>query len=299
MKRTTATNLARHAAPLLLVLVASTAGAQLREGQSPVLEPPKRTAPAPIPDIAPDFAQAYERAGHPRILLYWNQALSETIAAPMATSEVVKQSSAGSRNAMEKSTAGPAGSVKLDESDSKDDSTRTTTRTSGYIDQHRRQLTISERNAATLEQTFVGEMRRGGVRFVDKALAVRMTAAKAHRNDSDPRRVETDALLAHADLLMEVVFVGDKDAPMGYAFDVRVKDVRGGTQIASTITRAIPPPPPLAAARWNAGENGYERRPPPAPPKPGVVDVGRMLAREVMTALQDELSHATATRHAR
>jgi len=274
---------------MLLCLAGVDATAQLRPGQSPVLEPQSRPTWEPPPDIKPGFAQAYVRAGRPRILLFWNQALSEAIVSPTASSEVVRQSSASSRNAMDKSTAGPAGTARINDSESKDDSTKTTTRTSGYVEESRRQAALSERNAVMLQQTFVEEMRRGGVRFVDKALAVRTTAAKRHRDGSDPKLVETDALLANADLLMEVLFVADKDAPVGYAFDVRVKDLKAGTEIASTVTRAIPPMRPGSPPGWTTGESGYERRPAGAPPKPGVGDVGKALAHDVMVSLQAEL----------
>lgn len=277
---------------LLASPVGSDACAQMREGQAPVLAAPIHAAPVAPPDIAPVFARAYERAGRPRILLFWNQSLSEAIASATMSQEIVRQSSASSRNALDKSTAGPAGTAKISDSDNKDDSTRVTTRTSGYVGEPHPKAALSERNAAALEETFVSEMRRGGVRFVDKALAVRTTAAKRHRGGADPRLVETDALLADADLLMEIVFVADKDAPMGYAFDVRVKDVKAGTQIASTITRASPPRIPGTPAGWTTGENGYEHHAAGPPPKPGVTDVGQALARDVMSSLQPELRSA-------
>ena len=149
-----------------------------------------------------------------------------------------------------------------------------------------------------LRRVFVDEMNRGGVQFVDRALAMRTTAAKVHRAGGDAKLIEMDALLAHADILLEVLMIEDKSTPAGYGFDVRAKDLKRAVEITSVYSRALPPVPEQRPGGWTAGKDGYEFRKPPAPPPPTAPEIGGALARDVMftlgSMLEDSLRSASA-----
>ena len=274
--------------------------AQYRDGP-PVAAPPPPPAAARAPDIVPLFQTAYRTFGSPRIVLFWNRELADTARSTVIDRTTVRDTGHDSANALDKTTQGPAGSATMKESDASADHTRTTTRSSAPEAEALRANRLAPRDAAMLMRAFVQEMNRGGVHFVDRSLAIRRTAALQDAGQADPRSIETDALLAHADLMMEVLMVEDRDTPSGYAFDMRTRDLKRGVEIASVYSKAVPPPPPQRAGHWTAGDGDYVFAQPPAPPPPGVDQVGTALARDVMFALgssMDDANHPHAVRRA-
>lgn len=267
-----------RAAGTLLAAATPLAGwAQYRADDAPVLQPSPPAPPGPppraLPDPVPGFARAYARAGRPRVLLLWNRALDDATQEQSVDRLVIRDSGHGA--------PGLGGSFQ-----------RETTVTAGrqVLKNAPRRNGWSEAQAAMVQRSFADAMGRGGVQFVDRTLVLRTTAAKHHRAGGDTQLIETDALLAHSDLLMEVLLVADDQAPMGQGFDVRVKQVRSGAESLSLYVRAAPPAPPAEAGRWVAGREGYEfQLPPPAPP-PTPQEVGMALAAEVMAAWQARLS---------
>ena len=255
--------------------------AQYRADDAPVLLPePALTTPPParvLPDPVPGFAQAYARAGRPRILLMWNRELDDATQERSVDRLVIRDSGHGA--------PGQGGSFQ-----------RETTVTAGrqVLKNAPRRNGWSEAQAAMVQRSFADAMGRGGVQFVDRTLVLRTTAATRHRAGGDAQLVETDALLAHSDLLMEVLLVADDQAPMGQGFDVRVKQVRSGAEALSLYVRAVPPAPAVEAGRWVAGRDGYEFQPPPPTQPPTPQEVGVALAAEVMAAWQDRLPGTAA-----
>jgi hypothetical protein len=255
--------------------------AQYRADDAPVLPaaPAADPAPAglPVADPTPRFAQAYARAGRPRILLMWNRELDDATQERSVDRLVIRdsvQGAAGRTDSFQRETVVTAGRQVLKNAP--------------------RRTTLTEAQATMVQRAFSDAMGRGGVQFVDRTLALRTTAATRHRSGGDTQLIETDALLAQSDLLMEVLLVADDQAPLGYAFDVRVKQVRSGAEGLSLYVRAAVPPPPAAPGRWVAGRDGYEfQLPPPAPP-PTPQEAGVALAREVMAAWQERLTGAPA-----
>jgi hypothetical protein len=274
-----------RAAVLLASVFAGAVEAQWRDGQAPVVQPaPPPVAPAP-PDVLTPFASAYQAAGRPRVILLWNRSVSDQAATASTQQRVLRDSGNVKKGGSSETTTGPAGSASLSESTRQHD--RTIVETTGTIQSSDgpRPSRLPEREATMLERAFVNEMGRGGLRFTDRALAMRTTAASQHRGGGDPQLIETDALLKHGDLIMEVLLVEDRDSPLGYAFDVRTKEVRTGVALSTVYSRAIPWPKAAAAATWQAGANGYElRSPPPAPLT--IPEIGQALARDVMVELR-------------
>jgi hypothetical protein len=249
-------------------------------------------APAPPPpapkreDIAPLFAQAYRESGSPRIVLMWNRELGDKSQSTIVDKETTRETGSSSSNGLDKTTQGPTGSATMKDASNSFDRTKSVSSSRAPEAEAARTNALSERNAAMLQRVFVDEMNRGGVQFVDRALAIRLTAATQHRTGGDPKLIETDALLARADLLIEVLMIEDKDAPCGYGFDVRAKDFKRGVEIASVYSRAMPPPAPVQPGNWVAGASDYVfKTPTAAAASPNAAQVGSALARDVMFTL--------------
>ena len=265
-----------------IALVTTHATAQYRDGQSVTVAPPPPTPVEATPDPAIAFGRAYAAAGRPRIVLLWTRALSDQAATATVQRNVVRDTGRASENSSTQTTQGPTGSATITDSDRNFDRTLVETRGVMAIAETARKTGLSEREMAMIERSFTSELNRAGVRFVDRALAMRTTAAKEHRAGGDQQLIETDALVKLADMMMEVLLVEDRNATVGYAFDVRVKDIKACTGVAASYSPAIPVPGRAGPGGWRAGPNGYEFASPLAPPPPTAPDVGRALARDVM-----------------
>jgi hypothetical protein len=276
---------------LLSVGTAPPCVAQFRDGPPVITPAPSAVAPKQE-DIAPIFRDAYRASGSPRIVLLWNRELSENSESTISDRQTTRESGSSSSNGLEKTTSGPTGSATLKDSGATFDRTKTVTSARGPEAEVARPNRLSARNGTMLQRIFVDEMNRGGVLFVDRAVVIRMTAAANHRGGGDPRLIEADALMSFADLLMEVLMVDDQDAPSGYGFDVRVKDLKRGTELASVYSRAVPRSSPMKAGGWVAGANDYVFKAPAPPPTPNAGQVGAALARDVMFTVGSALESA-------
>lgn len=280
---------------LAAALLAGAAAAQFRTGEPPVVAPPPAPAAEPPLDPVPAFNQAYKQAGQPVVMLLWNRTISDQTQTATEQRQTVTESGRRARSALDKTTAGAGESAKLAEEDSSDERKRTTVSgTYASDDAAAKGAAPPSAAALMLQRAFMAAMQRGGVRFVDRTLALRTTAATTHRGGGDRQLIETDALLKHAELVMEVLPVADKQAPAGHAFDVRTRRVVDGRELVSVYTRAVPELPAQLPGAWVAGKDGYEFRTPPAPPPPTPVQLGQALARDVMLALGHRLEPRAA-----
>lgn len=288
MRRRSLHHPAAHWILLFVVASCGSALAQYRADGQPVVTPEPAPKPKPVIDVAPKFAEAYRRAGQPRIVLMWNREFSDKTQTELVEKQVTRETGKASDSSMDKTTQGAGESAVLQESDQSYDRSKSVS-TSSIAVEDVRTVALAERHAAMLQRGFVAEMGRGGVRFIDRALVMRKTASTQHRSGGDPKLIETDALLRHGDLLMEVVLIEDKDTPAGYGFDVRVKDLQRGQDVSSLYSRAIPVMPALQPSTWVPGESGYELRPRAAPLAPSAAEVGAALGRDVMVVLGGNL----------
>ena len=259
------------------------AAAWAREGDRPVLEPALRPEMS-VPDVAVPFAQLYRKAGSPRIVLLWNRSLSDQSRQVTQERTVTRESGTSAHNRTEKSTRGSAGDMTIRDDDGKFNRSRVETKMNVGIGEPTRSIRLEERDSVMVERSFVSEMNRGGVSFVDRALAMRAPAASKHRGGGDQQLIETDAILGFADLLMEVIWVEDKAAPAGYAFDVRTKSLRTGQEVSSVYTRGQVIAREARDGKWVAGKDGYVFVR-PATPEPTPADVGAAISRDVMMTL--------------
>jgi len=274
----------------MAVALPATATAQYRDGDTPVVTPVSAPAAEPPFDPVPAFSQAYRLAGHPVVMLLWNRSLSDQTQAQTEQRKTITDSARGSRQASTKTTSDRADSATLTDEDASAQRKRTIV-TGNYESGDNAAPNAGPQSASALmlQRAFMAELQRGGVRFVDRTMAVRTTAATAHRAGGDRQLIEADAMLKHAQLVMEVLPVADKRAPAGHAFDVRTRRVADGRELAAVYTHAMPSAPPQRPGGWVAGKDGYEFRHPLAPPPPNAVELGQALARDVMLALGGRL----------
>jgi hypothetical protein len=269
------------------------AAAQFRDGVSPVLTPPAAAASPTPPDLAPALAKAYVDAGRPRIALYWNRTLSSAIQSERYSRESTQLNASATETALDKQTDGPAGKATLHDGDEKLKASRLVTKTDGVAEDPGRPLPLSERDAALLEAMFTSCMARAGLSFVDRSIIVRANAVTEHAANPDPKTNEMQSLLKYADLLLQVLVVPDRDAPLGNGFQISLTDVRTGAKLHSAYSQAVPQLPPAGPGRWVATEHGYVYQA-AARPRAGVDSIGLALGRDVTVILTQALSSVSA-----
>ena len=275
---------------LVLLMAASCptlVSAQYRPNMPPVVVPEQAPPVANVADPAELLQRRYAAAGRPRIGLFWNVALSDALANRERTVETTTKSTSGSKTSLQQSTTGPAGDATQRDEDTSSKSAVTTTRDLQWIDDGKRHRGPGEAPAAVLENAFTSELNKAGLVIVDRALTMRKTAASRHAPGVDAKRVETDALTETADLLLEVLMIEDKQAPGGWGFNVRMKNVRQGTLMFAFYTTATPPAR-VTPGRWITNETGFAYQ--PGETLPGTVgDIGTALAHKLMQRLADQL----------
>jgi hypothetical protein len=273
----------------IALLVAGGANAQYREDQSHVVALTPRPLAAPPVDYSQPFNNAYTRAGNPRVVLMWNREFNDVSQTTYLDRKVTRETGQSSGNSLDKTTQGPSDSATLNEFSKSNDSTRVVTAGKVAAGEPTRTVKLEARAEAMIEKAFAHTMSNAGMIFVDRALVMRTTAAMHHRGGGDQRLIETDALLKHGDLLLEVLLIEDKDAPAGYAFDVKAKSMKSGVVIASMYTQGIPIQDPQREGRFVASDGGYDFKRPAGPPPPTPPQIGEALARDVMASLASSL----------
>jgi len=248
------------------------AAAQYRAGVPDVLIP----APEPgstLAAAARRFRAGYSKHGSPRIILFWNRVLSDEVQSQYADRvSAVSTSRAGA-------VEGPVGYAAYGSAAGRVDTLDAST-TRERVREGQRD-SMAESDDWKVENAFNRAFIGNGARFVDRSVAMRVTA-HGRKLGATPnlQDIETGALVGKADLMMEVLQTPDPDSPVGYSFRAQVKDVRSGRILANAVSNgsaiAHGPGPMVATSR------GFERA---APAAVTLEDVGEALAAEVMGAL--------------
>jgi hypothetical protein len=277
------------AATLLMHLTLQSATlAQWRDDQQPVVTPAP-TRPSPIPDVVGPFKSQYQAAGEPRILLFWNVSFDDATETNRQNVDVTKRTSTDSATGIDKQTNGPAGNATLHESDDKKSETIERVTSSRVVDPAKQANSLSARNAVELETAFREHLQSAGIRLLNRSASIRLTQADKDRERIDPKLIEADAVLAKADLLLEVVMVPDQSAPLGAGFKVTMTNIKSGAEVFSIYTVALPELPQLPSY-YVVTNMGFEKRQPRI--QATVVDVGIALARQVMRSLGPQIGRA-------
>lgn len=244
---------------------------QYREDMPEVLRapPPLRSAAERGAASASAFRSAYARRKSPRMVIFWNRQLTDSLSTSYEEWTRLSFAEGGYQAVSEdEAVAGRAGEVEYR-------SGRTAATADGA-----RTAGLPERADWRAAQGFNRMMLSGGARLIDRTLIMRATALHKAGDRGDAQSIEMSALIGKADLLVEVLQTPDGDAPSGYTFRVDVKDIRSGTLLATVVTQGNPPS--SGPGRFVAGPNGYQRE---RPLVPSVDQVGARVATEVMQAL--------------
>jgi hypothetical protein len=268
--------------PLFLAAVIATSSwAQMRVGQSPVLQPPVARSPLPQ-DVLTPFKKRYNAAGKPRILLFWNAAFDDETEAPHQELDVLKKSESQSGTDLSKQTDGPAGAATLREHDAKTSDKEERIKTTLHTDPAKVQSNLDARTATRLEATFRQQLHAAGIVLLDRSSSIRFTQALRDRDHVDPKLIEADAVVK-ADLLLEILMMPDSTAPLGSGFKVSAINVKDGSELLTFYALGRP----FQAAQighYVATEDGFVWEQ-PKPPAPSVADIAVALVNDVLQAL--------------
>lgn len=273
------------AAVLLLALTSSalaTDSSIYRSGVPDVLQP---AGPASSNDdaVLDRFRRLYAARKAPRIVVFWNREFSDRVASNYRTGLRISERTEADVTGTSETVFGPDGPVTFDEHQVS--GARTIDVTIGESvsdsDSHRRPGLL-ENDDWSVEAAFTRLFIEAGGNLIDRAVAMRTTAARAKEEGAerlDPQQIETSALLGKADLLMEVLQTPDKEGPIGFRFRVSVKDIRTGRVLANITT--VGRPADAAETEWRAGRDGFVK----VSRRYKADSIGRQVGLETMRAL--------------
>ncbi|QIL72081.1 hypothetical protein G7048_17980 [Diaphorobacter sp. HDW4B] len=248
-----------------------------RDGQPEVL-------PAPLPVRSPDaqpvlqrsaFSQAYARAGRPTIAVYWNRQLAEL----MEPTDIVQTH-------IETIDTRSGDGKRADEED-----TRNITVTSQRLQRtEQRRSKLPEHLDLQLRSAFMQSMTSAGVRLVDRNVVIRTTSAqrKGPASARHGQHVESEALLQHAKLLMEVLHMPDAASPRGWSVHVSIKRMDDGVLLTEGYMDTRPPERASnEPRRFEADPNGGFRE---VLPSNTISDIGRRIGEQTLARLGEALA---------
>lgn len=260
-----------------LLLSALPVAAQYREGTPTVLTPaPKRDPQAAMLDDTA-FRAAYARAGSPRVTVFWNRQLSDTLSTQYDQVQQATVQTSAARVTGISPTGRAVGTVQQSAAVA---TVREGERALPDSGAATRSL-MSERNEWPIASAFSTRLQRAGVNLVDRTMALRSQAAGTGRDQRrDVQAMEIDALQGKSELLAEVLQTPDPRSPFGVVFRVDIKDVKSGALVASVVSDGKPPE--KGPGRHVAGRGGFVRE---AAPEPTLADIGEVVAHATLQAL--------------
>ena len=260
-----------------------------RAGEPDVIAPP----PAPVSSVPQfhraAFAAAYARAGRPTIAVLWNREFSDMLEQSTAAQEREDTSYARTGEALGLAVRGRGAGLAYGQADSAGAASTTVTVGEGKTIQARRNGP-AERVDLEMRAAFLQTMASAGVRLVDRNLVMRTTAAR-HKGQGaglDSQQVETEALAAHARLLMEVLATRDAAALLGWSVFVSIKRMADGVVLTEGyMDGRLPKDAPRPAPRFEADPHGGYRQ--VAEPTT-VADIGQRLGEQTLARLGEALA---------
>ena len=253
-----------------------------RDGQPEVMARPM-APPSPGAMAASRFSSAYARARSPRIVIFWNREFSDEVSSDYQDYVSGDSHSEGTVRTSTDVAGGRRWAAGTTETNSSTDSSFEVRGGTRRIRPEGGRM-LNGSTDFDVKQGFTSALGGAGARLVDLNAIMRTTGvAKGAGERANVQALETQALMANADIVIEVMQMGSSDGPLGVDFRVIVRSLRGARQLASFRSDGAPP---VQRMGYVAGANGFERARPPAPTPSGV---GRQLASQVMSALANSL----------
>jgi len=248
----------------------------------------------PQEDVIARFREAYARGGRPRLAVWWNRQLSDTLAQWYSESRTVTADK--TRNTTE-------GDLSLKQSGGRQSVTETQRRTGDAAERPARAETWDWE----FQDGFLAPFMQADASVMDRTMITRIMGAGAE--EIDPKTVEVMAMQTMADVMIEVLVADSSLSATGYELRARILDVKTGrvlgmvnsrslkewqkTDKATASQRGFELPdeddesfgPERADQRYKATSSGFERK--RKPPKLAVI--AHNLATNVMTAMLPRL----------
>lgn len=262
-----------------------------RAGQPEVLlapPPPKLPITEPVevpaPQIRENFRSAYVAAGSPRLAVFWNRALTDSLRDMQADEKVIVEQSS-------RKSSGEG-----DESSS-EEAERTEVKIETRQEEELRHSPVSEIGELRFQAGYLGPLLAEGAIIIDRASVMRITDARRLADGpaliDDQQLIEISALQEYADLLIQIALVASAESKTGTFFHITITDLESGQIRASFFHDGVFPLPPSTVRQvWKASENGgyVLTRVETRANQPLVVDLelmGKTLAEATMTALTE------------
>jgi hypothetical protein len=281
---------ARYLVPVA-ILLAPAAGqttetvipdALYRPGTPPVLQPAEADVLLRREGIVQAFARVYQTQGRPRVALFLNRRFDDRVTEWTSGPRITETESTrfhGSLSGERREASGAAGSIN---GTLGTDLNRRRSIQAEWRDPQAVRPGLEEALAFELETGFAAPLTEADVIVLDRAAIMRLQDRAQRSSEPDAQRLETDALLGRADLLIEILMSPHPSAPLDMTFQIMIKEVRTGRIVAS-VTEDGHSASQRAGGRWEVGTRGFV----PASSKRLEVArrVGEQLALETMDAL--------------
>ncbi|MFN9846851.1 MAG: hypothetical protein ACK56C_00595 [Alphaproteobacteria bacterium] len=255
----------RHLAfAALLASLAMPAAAQYRAGQPEVRPSPQAADPdAPADAALNAFAGWYAVAGKPRLLFFWNRALTDETTT-RRTDKVIEDRRYGESTSGE-TTANRFGEATIKDMDGVDH--KVTSRESEAIT-GKAYGAVNKQASDILETVFINTFLATGADIVDRDALIRRLSLSNPKDDrGDIQFLEAQALASGIEYLVEILPDPQAGSPTGLVFTIKIKHLPTSSLRAQFQTRAVPPPgPSRIVAVQGVGfqrQAGAERTTPP------------------------------------
>jgi hypothetical protein len=178
--------------------------------------------------VVRDFSAAYQKAKKPKIAIFWNRELTDTLDEWYGTSRVViTQQGQGS-------LSGNYGSNNLNLSGQGNSQTSIEQQKRTGSDQRAQ---FSETREWQFQDGFLGPFLKAGAYVVDRAAIVRLTGVNA--GGMNGKAIETQALSGMADILIEVLAGNTSQSRSGYELRARVLETKTGRILGYVNSRGL------------------------------------------------------------
>jgi len=211
----------------------------------PPVPPPQRSDNVTVPvakdnpfksreDLTRAFASSYQRSGRPRLALYWNRQLTDTLDEWYGTTRIVVSNQHDAQMSGNVNSPALSGSADLNVSGS----SQTTIEAQRRVrDPNSSRLQPSEAWEWQFQDGFLAPFLAAGAIVVDRATIVRIAGAEA--KGSTAPTIEAKALQGLADFLMEILVSPQSQSTLGYELRARVIEVKTGRIVAYVNSRAL------------------------------------------------------------
>ncbi|CAA7623820.1 conserved exported hypothetical protein [Magnetospirillum sp. LM-5] len=174
-------------------------------------------------DVVGRFASAYAANGKPKLALFWNRQLSETLNEWYSDTRIVNRTESNSTM---------SGEINLD----KQGSTQNTTEIQRRV-QDRRRGQVSESFEWEFQDGFLAPFLEAGATILDRAAIVRFTGADMQTTNEN--LVEVRALQGKADFLLEILVAPNWQSSTGYELRTRILEVKTGRIVAMVNSKNL------------------------------------------------------------